>query len=159
MACNSACALCDMMALKTFSAWYCRFPFYNSFLFLFLEDPAAFCIAMELVSQLSFCVKLSCEKELYGKLFYDLLYFSLCVPESILVNCYSLIPQPIFRCGFMNLTQTLGSMNWLSTTINCAIMWCNLIQCWAEGDIGIQLADQNFLVPRSLLAARSMRLR
>lgn len=72
---------------------------------------------MELVSQLSFCVKLSCEKELYGKLFYDLLYFSLCVPESILVNCYSLIPQPIFRtlsvfrCGFMNLTQILGSMN------------------------------------------------
>jgi hypothetical protein len=60
---NSACALFDSENLLCdHSAWYCQFTFYNSFFFS-LEDPAVFCIALELVSQLSFCVKLSsCEK-------------------------------------------------------------------------------------------------
>ena len=77
MACNSACALCDNGS-ENILCMILPIPILQQF-FFFLEDPAAFCIAMdELVSQLSFCVKLSCEKELYGKLFYDLLYFSLC---------------------------------------------------------------------------------
>lgn len=130
------------MAVKTFSAWYCRFPFYNSFFF------GRSCSILHRDGRTCFSAQFLCQALLWKRTVWQALLWLAVFLSVFRKTSSSIVPQPIFRCGFKNLTQTLGSMNWLSTTVNCTIMWCNLIQCWAEGDIAIiQLADQNFFSP------------